>query len=448
MVLQVWFLATPYLYLIVAAAGSSRLRSTVAAESEGIKIPLERSAEGFYTATLQVASQSARLLVDSGSGDIWIPVIDQSRSSFAALAAHLAPGRPFHVKYGSSTASGTVQRGSVSFPDGLEAMCEYGLATHEDGQLQGLSSVDGIWGLSIGGSVENLVHCLWRQHRIPGKVLTLTLRPDGGSMELGAAPSGLHNFPIVGNGSAWSVPLHGVSVHWNEKRSEKRAVIQDTEVALLDTGNRGIRAPASAMSKLAYDLTAEEHDGGYRVPCKKGLPIPDLIFDLGSEDGTFSVVLSSSHLLGDSDENGWCPLKIHPSGSDQWILGDVFFQRMSAVVLDYQRKTVGLQTLPDGSRPESPSLKPAVGTAAVAWEPPALEDEWQSVKDSVGVEATKLGIRLTTPTPRKVATHSDSTFKHKPLTTCVGEKRWWTHKNGGSRHCFKLLLGGRRATGR
>jgi hypothetical protein len=273
---------------------------------------------------------------------------------------------------------GTVQEGIVSFPDGPEGNCEYGLATREEGQLQDLTGeVDGIWGMAPGGGIEGLVQCLVREGKISHSVMSLHLTDIGGSISIGDVPqeAELQTIPVVGNGKTWSVPLLSVFVqrHPVGGRSSKQKpadVLGGPQPALLDTGSSGLRAPSSAIEHLAWALAAERNnDGKFVVPCESRLQPPDIILRLGSENNPVDVSLNLENLLGADDGRGWCSLGLNPSSSGQWILGGTFFRRVQAVVFDYDRSQVKIAVGADSA--SSPGLRPRTTSDTVPSPPPS-----------------------------------------------------------------------------
>lgn len=399
------------------------LAGACASPSEGpqdFTLHLTRAPQGFYTVRLSVMGQQSRFLVDTGSGDTWIP---QGPASLASTAQKSIPGRPFRVAYGSGSASGTVQEGVVSFPGGPSGNCEYGLATREEGQLQELTGeVDGIWGLAPGGGIEGLLQCLAREGKISRQVMSLHLTEEGGTVSIGDVPKGLdvHKIPVIGNGKTWSVPLLSVFVQRHESSHSskpKSDLLGGPQPALLDSGSSGLRAPSAAIEHLAWALAAERNDAGkFVIPCESRLQPPDIILRLGSEASPVDVSLNIQHLMGENDGRGWCSLSLNPSSSGEWILGGTFFRRVQAVVFDYQNSqvsvAVGADSTPSGqprpraspvSPPMSPpqesshlknvasaALRPAAATGAVGADKGS--SSWHRIGEDIQGDAGEMGI--------------------------------------------------------
>merc|ERR1719191_2128979 len=98
-------------------------------DSAPLVVPLTRSPEGFYVAQLGVLGLPSRLLVDTGSRDLWVP---EKSSPIQAQAAHLSgmtTGRRFQVTYGSASASGTMNSGALTVQGADPVACEFGVAT-------------------------------------------------------------------------------------------------------------------------------------------------------------------------------------------------------------------------------------------------------------------------------------------------------------------------------
>lgn len=344
--MPVWHLTCMWSFLFASTvAATSILREAATATSlDQVSLKLDRAPQGFYVATLEVAGRRKRLLVDSGSGDLWV------RTKVSSPAAGKARRQTFLDKYSSGSVSGTVLSGTVHFKQDVEATCQFGAPLKEDGVLQNLVHVDGIWGLAPKGSVESLVLCLERQDRIQSRSVSISLDRGGGTLVLGASAAGFTKLPVVGSGT-WSVPLLGISVqgHGDAAQSSETQVLSSANTALLDTGSSSIHGPAASIERLAGALAAERrNDGTLQVHCEPHRLLPDVTIRLRTQDsGEVSVLVSARDLLGRADSRGWCPLKLAHSKSGLWILGDVFFQRMNAVVFDYANLAVGISVKPD-----------------------------------------------------------------------------------------------------
>eukprot|EP00746_Dinoflagellata_sp_MGD_P068451 gnl/MRDRNA2_/MRDRNA2_28170_c0_seq1.p1 gnl/MRDRNA2_/MRDRNA2_28170_c0~~gnl/MRDRNA2_/MRDRNA2_28170_c0_seq1.p1 ORF type:complete len:455 (+),score=77.76 gnl/MRDRNA2_/MRDRNA2_28170_c0_seq1:219-1583(+) len=341
-------------FAIVAVTLFSK-RAVTATLFDEVRLPLDRAPQGFYVATLEVTGQRKRLLVDTGSGDFWV----RSRASLAAEKGHR---HTFLDKYSGGSVSGNVFSGMVRFKQDTEATCQFG-ASSEDGLLQNFPSIDGIWGLGPKGSVEGLNVCLERHDRIQSRSFSISLNNRGGTIVLGASSVGFTKLPVVGSGT-WSVPLLGISVRSPSDASQpvESQLLINADTALLDTGSSGIHGPTASIERLASALAAERHDDGtLQVRCEAHRPLPDATIQFRTQDGgEISVLLSVRDLLGTINSGGWCPLKLTHSKSGSWILGDAFFQRMNAVVFDYESLVVGISVKPDSLGVNHPQLNKLV----------------------------------------------------------------------------------------
>jgi hypothetical protein len=321
--------------LLDAAAVDTGQNQLASLATQSAAINLVRTHAGFYVASLGVFGLHPTVLVDTGSGDFWIS------SKVAEAITNQPKGRSFHVAYGSGSASGTVQTADVSITDGLQANCEVGVATREDGPLETMD-VDGVWGLAPGGGVQGLVQCLRNKNLLNSETVALSLRPDGGgSMTLGAEPSGLVHLSTVGDGQ-WMVPLLEVSVTHARTSVTSGSLLQSSCGAVMDSGSSGIHAPGAAVHEIAIELSAIEKGSAFLVRCESR---DALKLRFRAEFGEVSVDIPAKLLVGNHVSDGLCELKLAESTSGQWVLGDSFFQRVKSVVFNYETRTVGIAGL-------------------------------------------------------------------------------------------------------
>lgn len=315
--------------------------------TQSAAISLRRTQEGFYVASVGVFGLHPNVLVDTGSGDFWI------NSKVPVSLAGQPRGRSFHVAYGSGSASGSVQTTEVTLGAGLEANCEVGIAAREDGLLEN-ADLDGVWGLAPGGGVHGLVECMRNKNLLQSDSVMLSLRPDGGSLTLGANPSGLVHLSTVGDGQ-WMVPLLEVSITHARSSVTSGNLVESSSAALLDSGSSGIHAPAAAVHEIAIELSALEKGNDQPLTHEYMNKGNDLLVRCESKDavklrlnaefGEVDIDIPVSLLVGNHVSDGLCQLKLAESSSGQWVLGDSFFQRVKSVVFNYETRTVGISGL-------------------------------------------------------------------------------------------------------
>jgi len=355
----------------------------VAVGSASVEIRLQREPEGFYTAALDVADHPMRVLLDTGSRDFWVSQASNPHSKVPGLATWstfggiqhvLMPGSPFHVEYGSDSVAGTVQSGLVKLPaksgDPVSMTCEYGLALQRTGSLLN-RSVDGVWGLAPGGSMESLVHCLYRQKLIQHRIVSLHLAEHSGLMRFGGSPNWwTARLAVVGVDQSWAVELNGISLHSSNSSSRTLQSVTDKRTQVfLDSGSQGLRGPAAGIKALAQAIGADQSGpGGHpRVLCSRLSSVPDLVLQLPmlahrqlhktdiltrlhltssqSRGTTLGIVLPARSLVGNSTGK-WCTLQLRSTGvRGQWVMGEVFFRKMHAVAFDFVTQGIVIDPL-------------------------------------------------------------------------------------------------------
>lgn len=353
-----------------------------------VEIPLTRTGEGWYAATISFANFSARLAVDTGSEVLWAR--QAAGTSFSGVSAStprtattsaspagwgfLDPHR-FSVQYGRGAVKGNVLRENVTLQAHRAARahaCRVGQATQEASFWMRQRTIDGILGLACSDGVPaGSLQCLFPQGeegeeglRQRRRVFSLQLRPTSGTLTLGPVPaayrSSLYFMPPMRRCGHWSVPLLALSSENPGGTDENPLPATLTGAsaeswprdAVLDSGTDGIVGPTFDIMALAHSLGAApahavEGYGGevtfYKVPCAARITLPPVTLTFGIWGQEANVTLSGKDLVSESTGDGKeCHLRLAGWATRSFILGSAFLGRLNAAVFDLDRLAVGL----------------------------------------------------------------------------------------------------------
>lgn len=335
----------------------------------GVTLPLTRTSEGWYAASVEVGGENMSFAVDTGSEYFWSRSTPKKLNASSSTAKFLesAMVQHFSVQYGRGKVTGVYQQDTVQL--GMDAAydCTTGHATTRSGIWEKQKTIDGVWGLSCNdGPAPGLLDCLQDQKRLRQRVFALEMGPEKGKLTLGFVPTEFRNNlvampPMVYCGK-WEVPLGSMSVQmWNDQPPvgfNLGGKGGDRVNAILDTGTQGLVGPTFAVIELARGLGAEpgKAKGGYggqidfyTVPCGARGTLQHLILQVGmgkTNETSVNVTLTGSDLVGSNgitaDGTGKCTLHLAGWETDVWILGQIFLRKLTAVVYDIDKAAVSI----------------------------------------------------------------------------------------------------------
>lgn len=431
-------LGTCCTWCTVIACVTVLARGNGAPLASGIVVPLLRTPEDFYVASVGLGSNSqrVRLLIDTGSHELWAPMNDGAfpRSTTKESVPPAAEAstnwndlgnttsRPFSASYGRGHVSGVIVAGHLDLAQGENPTCEYGLASTEEGIWSQMPSMDGVWGLAPGvgpAAQQGIASCL-------GSVMTLQLMENGGSLTVGAPALDVGqviNLPVVGDGLHWAVGLSDVTVAGRGKNVAPLELPSPGQ-AVLDSGSSGVMGPPQLIAQVATHLGAsvaeKDWKSGiiyYKVPCDRVDVLPDLVFHFESEAGPkISLPFPAENLVRRDtfSHSSDCDLYLEgwQTGGGKWILGSAFLRRLKALVLDFEKESVGLSWEAAAGNPNHQDVahKDAASANIAQKEGPGVKSETLSEKpkDSFG---KKLEAHTTVAQTTKVGTTSPNDSK-------------------------------------
>ncbi|KAJ7510386.1 aspartic peptidase A1 [Mycena galericulata] len=317
--------------------------------------PLEIEADdiGYLTnILLGTPPQSFRMLVDSGSADMWVGgegcegdsggncgnhkfLGESSSSSFRDT------GKPWYIGYGTGSVSGTLVKDSVQFVGLTLKNHTFGVARNESADFTPNEiPLDGVLGCAkeslSGQKTPTLVKALKNAGLLAKNVISYKIprKSDGkndGEITLGGMdpskydPSTLVRVKNVNTGGFWEGPLDAVKVNGKEVGLVGKSCIFDTGTTLLaapkedvDAIHHHIPGAKYSNSTKAWTLPCSTNAsvslgfGGKHFPIRPG----DLTF-LPVDPKNTTGACTSAIIVGGVSE-----------GSTNWLVGDTFLKNV------------------------------------------------------------------------------------------------------------------------
>jgi len=323
----------------------------------GHNVPLSNfmNAQYFAEISLGTPPQSFKVVLDTGSSNLWIPSskctsiacflhakYDSSESS-----SHKANGSSFSIQYGSGSMEGFVSNDRLNIGDLKIPSIDFAEATKEPGLAFAFGKFDGILGLAYDTiSVNHITPPFYEMVNkglLDEPVFSFRLgssEEDGGEALFGgiddSAYTGQITYVPVRQRAYWEVELEKVAFGSEELELENTG-------AAIDTGTSLIALPSDIAEMLNAEIGATKSwNGQYTIDCSKVSSLPDFTFTLG---GKPYALKGSDYIL---EVQGTCmssftPMDINLPWGSLWIVGDVFLRRYYTVY-DLGRDAVGFAT--------------------------------------------------------------------------------------------------------
>jgi len=334
--------------------GEELLWTQDAMSKGGHGVPLSNfmNAQYFATITLGTPPQEFKVVLDTGSSNIWVPstkctsiacFLHQKYDS-SASSTYKANGTKFEIRYGSGSMEGFVSNDDMSIGDLTVKSMDFAEATKEPGLAFAFGKFDGILGLAYDTiSVNHMTppfYYMINQGLLDAPVFSFRIgdsEEDGGEAVFGgvddSAYTGDIHYVPVRRKAYWEVELEKVSFGDDELELENTG-------AAIDTGTSLIALPVDVAEMLNAQIGAKKSwNGQYTVDCAKVPDLPELSFFF---DGKAYPLKGSDYVL---EVQGTCisaftGLDINLPGGALWIIGDVFLRRYFTVY-DLGKNAVG-----------------------------------------------------------------------------------------------------------
>ncbi|KAJ3789132.1 aspartic peptidase domain-containing protein [Lentinula aff. detonsa] len=321
----------------------------------GHSLPLSNymNAQYFAPITIGTPPQEFKVILDTGSSNLWVP---SSKCTSIACFLHAKyeasqsstykeNGTTFSIQYGSGSMEGyvsvdTLSIGDITIPNQLFAE-----ATKEPGLAFAFGKFDGILGLAYDTIAVNHItppfYSMVNQNLVNDPVFSFRLgssESDGGEVLFGgvddSAYTGKLTYVPLRRKAYWEVELEKISF------GDEDVDLENTGAAI-DTGTSLIALPTEMADMMNAQIGATKSwNGQYTVDCDKVPSLPDLTFYFGGEPfpikGTDYILEVSGTCM-----SAFTGLDINmPGGASLWIVGDVFLRKYYTVY-DLGKDAVG-----------------------------------------------------------------------------------------------------------
>ncbi|KAK4687075.1 saccharopepsin, partial [Tremellales sp. Uapishka_1] len=323
----------------------------------GHGVPLSDYMNAQYFATIEIGTppQEFKVVLDTGSSNLWVP--GTSCSSIAcflhakydatASSTYKANGTEFAIRYGSGSLEGYVSQDTVSIGDLTIKKQDFAEATKEPGLAFAFGKFDGILGLGYDTiSVNHIVppfYNMIQQSLLDSPVFSFRLgssEEDGGEAIFGGidddAYTGKITYVPVRRKGYWEVELESITF------GEEELELENTGAAI-DTGTSLIVMPTDVAEMLNKEIGATKSwNGQYTVDCNTIAGLPSLSFTFGGKPYSLKgedYVLNAGGTCISSFTGMDIPAPIGPL----WIIGDSFLRKY-VTIYDLGRNAVGFAT--------------------------------------------------------------------------------------------------------
>ncbi|KAJ7498884.1 aspartic peptidase A1 [Mycena latifolia] len=320
----------------------------------GHGVPLSNFMNAQYFADIELGTppQSFKVILDTGSSNLWVPSSKctsiacflHAKYESSSSSSYKANGSEFSIQYGSGSMEGFVSNDILAIGDLKIPKQDFAEATKEPGLAFAFGKFDGILGLGYDTiSVNRIVppfYSMINQGLIDEPVFSFRLgssEEDGGEAVFGGIDTDAYTGDItyvpVRRKAYWEVELEKVSFGDDELELENTG-------AAIDTGTSLIALPTDIAEMLNTQIGATKSwNGQYTVDCAKVPSLPDLTFFF---DGKPYPIKGSDYVL---EVQGTCissftGMDINLPGGALWIVGDVFLRKYYTVY-DLGRDAVG-----------------------------------------------------------------------------------------------------------
>jgi len=320
----------------------------------GHAIPLETFLTTQYYSEITLGSppQSFKVVLDTGSSNIWVPSSKctsiscflHTKYEAKRSSSYKANGTAFSIQYGTGSMEGYVSNDVFTIGDIQIKGLDFAEAVKEPGLTFAFAKFDGIMGLAYDTiSVNGMVPPFYKmieQNLIDEPVVSFRIGPsedDAGEAVFGGIDKShykgdIHYVPVRRK-AYWEVELEAMTF------GDETLELENTGAAI-DTGTSALGVPTDVAEMLNTMINATRTwTGQYTVECDTIPDLPDLGFVF---DGRNYKISASDYILQlqGTCVSGFIGIDISPGGSDIWIIGDIFLKKYFTVY-DLGRNAVG-----------------------------------------------------------------------------------------------------------
>ncbi|KAG7859886.1 hypothetical protein KL919_002591 [Ogataea angusta] len=326
--------------------------------SSGHNTPLTNYLNAQYFTEIQLGTpgQSFKVILDTGSSNLWVPSSDctslacylHTKYDHDESSTYQKNGSSFSIQYGSGSLEGYVSEDTLTIGDLVIPKQDFAEATSEPGLAFAFGKFDGILGLAYDTiSVNRIVPPIYNAINLGlldtpqfGFYLgdTSKSEQDGGEATFGGYDVSKYTGDItwlpVRRKAYWEVKFSGIAL------GDEYAPLENTGAAI-DTGTSLIALPSQLAEILNSQIGAEKSwSGQYQIDCDKRDSLPDLTFNFDGYNFTISPYDYTLEVSG-SCISAFTPMDLPAPIGPMAIIGDAFLRRYYSVY-DLGRDAVGL----------------------------------------------------------------------------------------------------------
>ena len=322
---------------------------------KGHGVPLTDFMNAQYFADIEIGTppQSFKVILDTGSANLWVPSKDCSsiacflhtKYDHDSSSTYKSNGSEFKIQYGSGAMEGYISRDTLKIGDLTIPKTDFAEATAEPGLAFAFGKFDGILGLaydtiSVNGVVPPFYQMI-NQKLIDEPVFAFYLgnsEAEGGEAVFGGIDeshyTGKIKYGPVRRKGYWEVGLDKVAFGSEEMEL-------DNTGAAIDTGTSLIALPTDIAEILNKEIGATKSwNGQYTIECEKIKSLPPLTFSIaGAGDFTIGPEDYILNVQG-SCLSSFTGLDIPAPMGPIWIVGDVFLRKYYTIY-DLGKNAVG-----------------------------------------------------------------------------------------------------------
>lgn len=302
------------------------------------------NAQYFSEITLGTPPQSFKVILDTGSSNLWVPSAEcgsiacylHQKYDHSESSTYKQNGSSFAIRYGSGSLEGYVSQDTFAMGDLTVKNQVFAEATSEPGLAFAFGRFDGILGLGYDTiSVNHITPPFYEmvnQGLLDEPLFAFYLSNTNDGDESEAMFGGVNKAHYKGDmvkiplrrKAYWEVELAGMSF------GDESVEFEGTG-AILDTGTSLIALPSDLAELLNKEIGAKKSfNGQYTVDCSKRDSLPDMAFNLAGYNFTLSpyeYILEVSGSCISTFMGMDFPEPVGPLA----ILGDAFLRRYYSV---------------------------------------------------------------------------------------------------------------------
>ncbi|ODQ77875.1 hypothetical protein BABINDRAFT_163250 [Babjeviella inositovora NRRL Y-12698] len=314
------------------------------------------NAQYFTDIQIGTPGQTFKVILDTGSSNLWVPSVDCSslacflhaKYDHSSSSSYKENGTEFSIQYGSGSLSGYFSRDTLTLGDLVIPNQSFAEATSEPGLAFAFGKFDGILGLaydtiSVGHAVPPVYQAI-DQGLLDKKQFAFYLgdtnkdADKGGVATFGGYDDQYYTGKItwlpVRRKAYWEVSFDGIGLG-NEYAS------LEGHGAAIDTGTSLIALPSGLAEILNAQIGAKKGwTGQYSVDCASRDTLPDLTFNFSGYNFTISPYDYTLEVSG-SCISAFTGMDFPAPVGPLAIIGDAFLRKYYSIY-DLEKNAVGL----------------------------------------------------------------------------------------------------------